>query len=76
MQQVTVELLYEMVKSEMDKGNGKKYIVLSDDSEGNGYHGMFFGFTSKPSSVKEIIEGSNGLYDSTTENPNEIVILG
>ena len=75
-QQITVKVLYELIQKEMLKGNGDKKIVLSDDNEGNGYHGMFYGFTSAPKTVKETIEYSNGVYDSETENPKEIVILG
>ena len=76
MEQITVKLLYELIQKEMLKGNGDKKIVLADDTEGNGYHGMFFGFTSAPKSVKECLECSNGVYDSETENPKELVILG
>lgn len=74
--QITVKVLYELAKKEMLKGNGDKKIVLADDTEGNGYHGMFFGFTSTPSAIKETIEYSNGIYDSETDDVNEIVILG
>ena len=74
--QITVKQLFSMVKKEMAKGNGDKKIVLADDTEGNGYHGMFFGFTSETNDVKECIEYSNGIYDSDTDDVNEIVILG
>ena len=74
--QITVKKLFSMVKEEMLKGNGNKKIVLADDTEGNGYHGMFFGFTSETNDVKECIECSNGVYDSETDDVNEIVILG
>ena len=74
--QITVKQLYEMAKQEVLKGNGNKKIIVADDTEGNGYHGMFFGFTSKLIDVKEAIECSNGVYDSETENPHEMVILG
>ena len=75
-QQITDEVLYELIKKEMKKGNGKKLIVLADDTEGNGYHGMFFGFTSTRSGVRECIECSNGVYDSESEDPQDLVILG
>lgn len=29
----------------MEAGNGEKSLVISDDNEGNGYHGMFFTLT-------------------------------
>ena len=76
MQQITVKVLYDLIQGEIKKGNGDKLIVLSDDNEGNGYHGMYFGFTSSPKAVKENIEASNGVYDSDSDNPKEIVILG
>lgn len=39
--QMTVEELFVLCGRELEKGNGKKNIVLSDDNEGNGYHGLF-----------------------------------
>ena len=76
MEQITVKTLYGLIKQEMLKGNGNKLIVVADDTEGNGYHGMFFGFTSDVNEVKECIEFSNGVCESESKNPNEIVILG
>lgn len=76
MKQLTVEKLYELVKKEMKKGNGKKYIITADDIEGNSFHGMWFGFLSDVNGVKETLEYSNGLTDCATEDINEIVILG
>ena len=43
--QMTVNDLFELCKEAIRKGYGNKNIVLSDDNEGNGYHGMFYGFT-------------------------------
>lgn len=75
-QQLTVRMLYKRALKEIHKGNGEKMVVISDDTEGNGYHGLFFGFTSSESGIKECLEASNGIYDSESENPQEIVILG
>ena len=75
-QQLTVRMLYKMALKEIHKGNGEKMVVISDDTEGNGYHGLFFGFTSSENGIKECLEASNGIYDSESENPQEIVILG
>ena len=74
-QQITVKKLFSLIKEEMLKGNGNKKIVLGDDTEGNGYHGLFFGFTSGED-LKECIEYSNGVYDSETDDLDEIIILG
>ena len=68
--QMTVEELFVLCREEIDKGNGKKHIVLSDDNEGNGYHGMFYGF----SPVDEFFR--NYIYDSQTNSPNDTIILG
>lgn len=76
MEQITIKMLYEMAKQEIEKGNGDKLIVLSDDNEGNGYHGMFFGFTSKVKDIKDCTEDGTNVYDSHSNNPKEIVILG
>lgn len=70
MQQVTVEMLLEYCKKEVKKGNGKKQIVISDDTEGNGYHGMFFGFTPVDENTHDII------YDSNSTSSDDTIILG
>lgn len=77
MAQMTLKELYFQLLDEIhNKGNGDKVIVIADDNEGNAYHGMFYGITSDPETVKESIEASNGLYDSAVEDYNKIVILG
>lgn len=43
---LTIKDLYEIVKEEMRKGNSDKKIMISNDDEGNGYHYLFYGFTS------------------------------
>ena len=70
MKQMTVEDLFILCGKELDKGNGKKNIVLSDDNEGNGFHGMFYGFTEIDEYVEDLI------YDSHTNSPADTIILG
>ena len=72
--QQLLEHLQQMVATRPSCKN--KYIVISDDVEGNGYHGLFYGLTVAPSDVKEIIQFSNGLSDSITQDTRNIVILG
>lgn len=68
--QMTVNDLFELCKEAIRKGHGNKNIVLSDDNEGNGYHGMFYGFT-------EITEGfEDEIYDSVTNSARDTIILG
>ena len=70
MDQMTIEKLCELCKMQVQAGNGKKKIVISDDNEGNGYHGLFYGFTP----VTEEFE--DDIYDSQSKSPDDTVILG
>ena len=45
MEMLTINDLAKFVNAEIKKGNGAKKIMLSDDDEGNGYHGLYFAFT-------------------------------
>ena len=78
MEQMTVGMLVKLLTEAClkDPKVAYKKIVVSDDNEGNGYHGMFYAPTVNAKQVAEAIKVSNGIYDSDTENPKEIVILG
>jgi len=69
MEQITINVLKRLVDEEIKKGNGDKYIVISDDNEGNGYHGLFYGFTEADNFKDEI-------YDSAVNEIDKLVILG
>lgn len=68
--QMTVKDLLELCKYEIQKGNGNKHIIISDDNEGNGYHGLFYGFTPCTE------EFQNDIYDSNFESEEDAIILG
>lgn len=68
--QMTISGLFELCKKEIAKGNGDKNIVISDDNEGNGFHGMFYGFTKIDEITQDLI------YDSHTNLPSDTIILG
>lgn len=70
MEQMTIEKLYELCKMQVQAGNSKKKIVISDDNEGNGYHGLFYGFTPVTEEFKDDI------YDNLGELPDGTIILG
>ena len=70
MEQIKVKELYELCKAQIEKGNGDKYIVVADDNEGNGYHGMLFGFTE---SVEDCIDL---LRDSQVSDCDKLIVLG
>lgn len=70
MKQVTVKMLFNFCKKEIEKGNGNKNIVLSDDTEGNGYHGCYYGFTEIDKYTENLI------YESKTYDKDNTIILG
>lgn len=78
MAQLTVKdlaiLIAKQLKEHPEIANKK--IVISDDNEGNSYHGLFYGFTFDEDDVNNVIQFSNGVSDSETNNPKELVILG
>lgn len=61
----TVNDLLTFCKDEISRGNGNKKIYISQDDEGNGFHPMFYAFTS----TKENVEAYG-------YNPDEIILLG
>ena len=72
MKQITVELLKQLCDLEIKKGNGKRMIVLADDSEGTGFHGLYYGFTIIKENEKDLYE----VYESQSTDVNKIIILG
>lgn len=80
--QHTVKQLYEELGELIKAGHGDRALVISDDNEGNGYHGMFY----SPSLGEELIEsaaecgfptdGIEGLYDSAVTDPKKLVVIG
>ena len=72
MTQMTVKELVLHLHEELRKNPSlaNKKIVISNDNEGNGYHGMFYGLTDDVKGTEDYI------YDSVTNDPNEYVILG
>ena len=74
MEQITVRKLAAHLNNLVMTGHGDKLIVLSDDNEGNGYHGMFWLSTCAPDDVKAVADGL--VYDSNETDPSKIVILG
>lgn len=67
--QLTIKKLYELCVVEIQRGNANKKIAISDDNEGNGFHGLFYGFTEA-----DDFEGQ--IYDSAETNVKNLMILG
>lgn len=68
--QLTIKDIYNACKREIANGNGNKFLVVSDDNEGNGYHGCFFAISPiNDDFTKSLIHDNNAPLD-------EIMILG
>jgi len=67
------ELLYEC-KIAVAAGHGDKHIQISQDDEGNGFHSLFYGFTSD----KEDLDAYNemGMLPYGIDSTEDIIILG
>lgn len=70
--QLTVQDLYKFCELEIKKGNSKRLIVISDDNEGNGFHGLFYAFTEIDEKDKEYYP----IYDSVETDIKKIIVLG
>lgn len=69
MEQITVKALMGFCKDQIAIGNGDKMIVVADDNEGNGCHGLFYQFTEADNFV-------DAIYDSQSTDPDKIIVLG
>ena len=77
MQQLTVKELAILLAKELKKGNGDKYVVISNDNEGNGFHGLFYGFTpfdNMEDADREYY--SDIICDSAENDLDNLIILG
>lgn len=71
--QITVNELYAMCVSAIGKGYGKRKIIISDDVEGNGFHGLYFGFCT----VRQLdLFDDSCIVDTETNNEDELLVLG
>lgn len=70
---ITVKELAVLCYQQIEKGNGEKHIIISNDDEGNGFHTLFYGFTDDKDSINYYHQ--EGMFHDDN-NPKEIVILG
>ena len=72
--QIKLKELYVECKKQMALGNGEKVLVVSDDNEGNGFHGMFFTITPIEPKMKDYYE--HLIRDSCETNADNILLVG
>lgn len=62
--------LLKICRNAVDNGLGDKYVFISDDDEGNGFHALFHSFTTN-------VEGYADLfYQVNEEDLEDVIILG
>jgi len=68
---MTLDEIIAEAKKARAKFGGNKYVLLSDDEEGNGFHECYYSFTD----AKEFADG--GLFSMPFDlNPEDCVVLG
>ena len=74
---MTLKQLLIHIKKAVDKDKSilDKEVLISDDDEGNGYHGMYYAPTCDAKTVRECIEFSNGA-TVDIDDYSKFIILG
>ena len=67
--QLTVKDLLEFCQKQVEIGNADKKIVVANDNEANGYHGLFYEFT-------EDVSPYAGEITDSDDNIDNLIILG
>lgn len=75
---MTIKELRDHLSKFVKAGLGDLQIVISDDNEGNGFHGLFFGISvlQKTASQTQKEYYKDLIHDSCTEDLDEIAFLG
>lgn len=70
MKPVTVNVLEELCKEQIKKGNGNKVIMISQDDEGNSYHYLWYHFSTIEQALAE------DYVDEKIASKEDTIILG
>lgn len=71
---MTVKELYMDCKTLMANGMGDKRIYISRDDEGNGFHTLYYSFTTDSGEIKETLDYLGEFVDK--READNIVLLG
>lgn len=69
---ITVKQLFELCKQEINRGNGDKVILISEDDELNGFHTLWEGFTSDPHTI--MMYSADDMFHDDND-PNTVILL-
>lgn len=53
---ITVDQLWKMCVKARKEGKGSKYVLLSNDEEGNGFHECYFALTEAENAIGDYCE--------------------
>lgn len=67
---LTVSDLLKICKNAVDNGLGDKYVFISQDDEGNGFHALHYSFTTQVKDYADLV------YQVNEEDLEDIIILG
>lgn len=68
---ITVKQLYNSCVEQLQKGNGDKYILITTDDEGNGYHTLYYLLDDNEDNIQYAIE-----MECDNHTADEVVVLG
>lgn len=69
---ITVKQLFELCKQEINRGNGNKVILISEDDELNGFHTLWEGFTSDPHTI--MMYSADDMFHNDND-PSTVILL-
>ena len=70
---LTIKDLKKICEQEIKNGFGDRYVLISNDDEGNGYHGLFFGFNTDQNEIDAVADW--GMFHDNVE-AKSVVLLG
>lgn len=71
---LTVKDLLDYCMQEVADGNGDKVVYISNDDEGNGFHGLYYAFTTDPEDIRGYVDGSHSRMNNV--DIDSIILLG
>lgn len=72
---MTVRELLKFCQEAVTDGFGDKQIYISQDDEGNGFHKLYYEFTTSPDDIKDLLDSAYTRLDRGDKEDN-IVLLG
>lgn len=68
---ITINMLKVFCEKAIADGYGNKIVLISEDDEGNGYHTLFYQFTTDENEIEQC-----AYLFHDRNNPKDVVLLG